>query len=129
MAESPGALGVQPRRTTDPEQDASDSLDSTITLSREHPEDCGQRQVFVRVDDDVRAVLVFGQSITLEVRPGAHLLRIHNTLVWKRIEFTIEPGEHLGFTIINRAPKWMAGMAGILGWAPLFLTVRKTSLQ
>src|SRR5690348_9340544 len=114
MAEMPGALGVQSRRTTDPELDASDSLDCSITLSREHPEDCGQRQVFARIDDEMHAVLVFGQSITLEIRPGAHVLRVHNTLVWKRIDFTIEPGEHLGFTIINRAPRWAAGMAGIL---------------
>jgi hypothetical protein len=129
MAETSGALGVQSRRNTDPDLDASDSLDCTITLSREHPDDCGQRQVFVRLDEDKRAVLVFGQSVTLEVEPGVHVLRVHNTLVRKRIEFTIEPGEHLGFTLINRAPRWAAGMAGILGWAPLFLTVRKSSLQ
>jgi hypothetical protein len=129
MAEMPGALGVQPRRTTDPSLDASDSLDCTITFSREHPDDCGQRQVFVRLDDAVRTALVFGQSVTLEVEPGLHVLRVNNTLVWKRLEFTIEPGEHLGFTLINRAPRWAAGMAGIFGWAPLFLTVRKTSLQ
>ena len=129
MAETPGALGIQSRRQLDPNLDVSDSLDCSVTLSREHPEDCGQRQVFARLDDHVRAVLTFGQSVTLEIQPGAHVLRVHNTLVRKRIEFTIEPGEHLGFTIINRAPKWAAGMAGVLGWAPLFLSIRKTSLE
>ena len=129
MAETPSALGIQRRRTTDPKPDTSDSLDCSVTLSREHPDDCGQRQVFARLDEDLRAVLVFGQSVTLEIKPGAHLLRIHNTLVWKRINFTIEAGEHLNFTIINRSPGWAAGMAGILGWAPLFLVVRKTSLE
>ena len=129
MAGTPPVLGIQPHRVIDPMPDAGESLDCSVTLSREHPDDCGQRQVFARLDEDVRAVLVFGQSVTLEVKPGAHVLRVHNTLVWKTIEFTIEPGEHLGFTIINRAPKWAVGMAGILGWAPLFLTVRKTSLE
>src|SRR4051812_15692841 len=114
MAETPSALGVQPRRTTEPTPDAGDSLDCSVTLSRQHPEDCGQRQVFARLDEDVRAVLVFGQSVTLEVKPGAHVLRVHNTLVRKRVDFTIEPGEHLAFTIINRAPRWAAGMAGVL---------------
>ena len=129
MAETTGALGIQRRRTTEPNPDADESLDCSVTLSREHPDDCGQRQVFARIDDDGRAVLVFGQSVTIEVKPGTHVLRVHNTLVWKKIEFTIEPGEHLGFTIINRSPGWAVGMAGILGWSPLFLTVRKTSLN
>jgi len=129
MAETPSELGIQSRRVSDPAPDAGDSLDCSVTLSREHPDDCGQRQVFARLDEDTRAVLVFGQSVTLEVKPGTHVLKVHNTLVWKKIEFTIEPGEHLGFTIINRSPKWAVGMAGVLGWAPLFLTVRKTSLE
>lgn len=129
MAEMRGALGIQRRLWPEETLDAGDSLDCSVTLSRVHPSDCGQRQVFARLDDEVRVVLVFGETVTLDVRPGAHVLRVHNTLFWKRLDFTIEPGEHLGFSIINGARWWTAGMAGVLGWAPLFLTVRKTSLE
>ena len=60
---------------------------------------------------------------------GAHTLRVHNTLFWKRLQFAIEPGEHLEFVIINGARFWTADMAGLLGWAPLFLAVRKISVR
>jgi hypothetical protein len=63
------------------------------------------------------------------VSPGRHRLRVDNTLFWKTIEFAIEPGEHLECLVINRARWWTAGMAGLLGSAPLFLTVRLNSLR
>jgi hypothetical protein len=72
---------------------------------------------------------MYGQTVTLEVSPGAHVLRVDNTLFKKRLSFTIEPGEHLEFSIINYARWWTAGVIGAFGWAPLFLSVRKTSLQ
>lgn len=90
--------------------------------------DCGQRQIFVKLDDDHREVLLFGEAVTIDVPPGRHTLRVHNTLFWKKIPFAIEPGEHLEFQVINRARWWTYGMAGLLGAAPIFLIVRKYSL-
>jgi hypothetical protein len=113
----------------DAKPEVDEGLDCSVTLSRQHRDDCQQRQVFARVDDCERVVLVFGESVTIDVTPGRHRLRVHNTLFWKRLEFTIEPGEHLEFVIINGARFWTAGMAGLLGWAPLFLTVKKLSVQ
>jgi hypothetical protein len=74
-------------------------------------------------------VLRFGDEVTLEVTPGRHRLRVHNTLFWKTLVFAIEPGEHLEFLAINRARWWTYGMAGLLGSAPLFLTVRQLSVR
>jgi hypothetical protein len=99
-------------------------LRSTITLNRVHPSDCGERQVFVRLDDGQRIALVYGDSVTVEVQPGSHRLFAHNTLFRKRLSFAIEPAEHLEFEIINSARWWTAGVVGLLGAAPLFLTVR-----
>jgi hypothetical protein len=113
---------------TDVWLDEIEDLRSTITISREHPSDCGQRQVFLRVDDGARVVLVFGESFTTDLEPGRHRLRVHNTLMWKTIDFAIEPGEHLEFIVINSARWWTAGMAGVLGAAPLFLRVERRSL-
>jgi hypothetical protein len=105
-----------------------DDLRSTVTVGRTHQSDCGQRQIFARLDDLARVTLAFGESVTIEVLPGRHRLRVHNTLFWKTIDFAIEPAERLEFQVINTARWWTYGMAGVLGSAPLFLTVRKFSV-
>lgn len=105
---------------------AIEDLRSFVTISRTHPSDIRDRQVFVRLDDK-RATLVFGECFTDEVPPGSHHLRVHNTLMWKNIRFALEPGEHLEFLIINSGRWWTWGMAAVLGAAPLFLCVEKRS--
>jgi hypothetical protein len=104
-----------------------DDLRALITLDRTHSADCRQRHVFVRVDGAGKVRLAFGETCTLEVQPGAHHLRIHNTLVWKNVHFTIEPGEHLDFIISNEARWWTWAMVAVLGSAPLFLRVERRS--
>lgn len=104
-----------------------DDLRALITISRDHPEDCEQRQVFVRIDGGPRLALVFGQTVTIEVQPGAHHMHVHNTLMWKNLRFAIEPAEHLDFIVINRARWWTAGIVGVFGAAPLFLTIQQRS--
>jgi len=105
-----------------------DDLRSFVTLSRTHPTDVGERHVFVKLDD-TKVRLSYGDSFTAELKPGAHHLRAHNTLVWKNLKFTLEPGEHLEFVIINSGRWWTWGMAGVLGSAPLFLSIAKRSRQ
>ena len=105
-----------------------DDLRSFVTLSRAHPTDIGERHVFVKLDD-TKERLSYGDSFTAELKPGAHHLRAHNTLVWKNLRFTLEPGEHLEFVIINSGRWWTWGIAGVLGSAPLFLSIAKRSRQ
>jgi hypothetical protein len=122
IVQSPGR--VRQPETADPDLD---DLHALVTLSRTLPTDCGERQVFARLDGETKVVLRFGESFTLEVQPGAHHLRVHNTLVWKNIRFTIEPGEHLDFLISNEARSWTWAMVGFLGSAPLFLRIERRS--
>ncbi len=102
---------------------ADEDLRTFVTCCRTHRTDVGQRQVVVRLDGGRPVQLLFGESWTEEILPGRHHLRVHNTLFWKNLTFTTEPGEHLEFQIINRARWWTAGVVGLLGSAPLFLTV------
>jgi len=102
-----------------------DDLRTLVTVSRAHASDCQQRQIVARLDGGPKVQLLFGESMTLEVEPGAHHLRVHNTLMWRNISFTIELGEHLEFVAINHARWWTSGMAGVLGSAPLFLKVHR----
>lgn len=106
-----------------------DDLRTTVTISRAHPTDIGQRQVIVRLDDGSKIKMVFGDEFTMELQPGRHTLFVHNTLFWKTTYFTIEPGEHLEFIVINTARWWTAGMVGVLGSAPLFLQVVQRSVR
>ena len=106
--------------------DPLDDLRSFVTLSRTHPTDIGERHVFVKLDD-TKVRLSYEDSFTAELQPGTHRLRAHNTLVWKNLRFTLEPGEHLEFLIINSGRWWTWGIAGVLGSAPLFLSIAKRS--
>lgn len=108
------------------QQHETDDLRSFVTLSRNEPSDVGDRQIYIRLDQR-RMKLNFGDVITEELRPGAHHLHVHNTLFWKNVPFTIEPGEHLEFVTINSRRWWTFGIVGALGAAPLFLVVEKRS--
>lgn len=110
-------------------QTLEDDLRTTVTISRAHPRDVGQRQVIVRLDDGERVQMVFGDEFTIELQPGRHKLFVHNTLFWKTLHFSIEPGEHLEFIVINSARWWTAGIVGLLGSAPLFLQVVQRSVR
>jgi hypothetical protein len=96
-----------------------------VTVARTSPDDVGQRQVIVRVDDGPRAQLMYGESVTWDVTPGRHELKAHNTLVRKTVEFDAETGAHVRFAVANRASKWMFGFLVVMGVAPLYLTVER----
>jgi hypothetical protein len=125
----PSNLVLDPRehRARDDRRATVEDLRALVTLSRTHRDDIGDRQVFARLDGRLRVTLLFGQSVTLEVEPGLHRMRIHNTLMWKNLTFAIEPGEHLEFSVVNSGRWWTYGIAGVLGAAPLFLRVERAS--
>ena len=96
-----------------------------ITVSRNSPEDVRTRQLVVSLDRRSWATLMFGASATREVEPGPHVLRVHNTLVWKTVEVELAPGEHAEFTVVNR-PGWGTySMLGMLGVGPLYVSVTR----
>ena len=106
----------------------ADDLRTRVTVARTNREDYGQRQVFVRLDEGERIALLYNESHTLELLPGRHRLRAHNTLMWRTIDFTVEMGEHLEFQFINRANWFTLTMLMWLGSGPLYLKVLKRSL-
>ena len=96
-----------------------------VVISRTSPDDVGQRQVIVSVDDGPRAQLMFGESASWDVAPGRHVLKAHNTLVRKTVEFDVATGEEISFAVANRASRWMFGFLVVMGVAPLYLTVER----
>ena len=103
------------------------TVQAQVTLSRTDAKDVGQREVFARIDDSTPHKFLFGDSWTEDVAPGLHQLRVNNTLFWKRVTFTIEPGESIEFVLINRAGPFAIGLLALLGVAPLSLTIERRS--
>ena len=95
-----------------------------LTIHRTSPDDARTRQVYVSLDGKRIATLLFGQQVTREIAPGRHTLRANNTLVWKTVEFDAEPGAHVHYTCVNRAPSSLYFMLFIFGVAPLYVVLR-----
>jgi hypothetical protein len=98
---------------------------ATVTVTRRSPRDVKQRQVFVSIDGERFATLDFGESASREIPPGRHVLRAHNTLVWKTIECDIAAGEDVRFTIVNRPGFGTYAMLSLLGTGPIYLTFER----
>src|SRR6186713_850944 len=54
--------------------------EARITVRRESAEDVGFREIFVSLDGEQVAILRPNETISLDVAPGPHRLRAHNTL-------------------------------------------------
>ena len=103
------------------DQDGFPILPPTLlTIHRTSPRDEQSRQIICALDGKRFGQVLFGERLTIEIPPGRHALRIHNTLVWKTAEFAAEPGEHVHFTVWNRG--WGEAhylLIVFVGWSPL----------
>ena len=96
-----------------------------VTIARTEPNDVRDRQIVLSMDGEPLGTLLFGQQVTRDVAPGRHRLKAHNTLFWKNIEVDLQPGEHVRFTVINRAGTGTLSLLGVLGVGPLYLTFER----
>ena len=121
-----------PRTTEAPELDAFDTFfdrdarfPAAVTITRTSQSDHGTRQMVASIDGVTVATLMWGDSITCELEPGPHRVRVHNTLVWKTVDFTLAPGEQVFFEAINRFGPGTLTMALLLGVGPLYVTLNR----
>jgi hypothetical protein len=98
-----------------------------LVVARILPTDAAQRQVYVLLDGDRIATLLFGQRVEREITPGPHRLRLNNTLVRKTIDFEAAPGEVVEFRFANRPGRLALPFLAVMGVAPLYLTVERVS--
>ena len=94
-----------------------------VLVRREDPEDLGQRQIYVRVDDGPTQTLRYGQSTAVDIAPGPHSLKANNTLFWKTVGFEAAPGEEVEFRVVNKAGRLGLGLLALLGVGLLILVV------
>ena len=102
------------------------SWTARVTVRRQSAADARMRQIYVSLDDERMAVLHAGEEVSREVKPGPHRLRVHNTLFWKTIDFTVAVGEHASFSTCNRpGAGTFSFFAYFLGTNVLYLTVER----
>jgi hypothetical protein len=102
-----------------------DMKPATVTVTRADPADFKQRQLVVYLDGRRLGQLLFGESLTHEIYPGPHRLRVSNTLVWKTLSFEAKPGEDVRFDAVNRPGRLTYPMMVFLGVGPLYVTLRR----
>ena len=122
-------MGAPSTAFVDNDLDRPGALDelfpSAVTITRTSQEDFKSRQLVVSIDGAHVATLLWGDSITRELAPGRHRLRVHNTLVWKTVEFTLAPREQVFFEAINRSGISTNVLLPVLGMGPLFVTLKR----
>lgn len=104
---------------------ASTAPTARVTVSRTDDRDVQQRQIYARIDDKPQRTLMFGDAFSIDLEPGQHTLKVNNTLYWKSVNFTIEPGEHVEFALINVSSKLSFGFLAMLGAGPLKLVIER----
>jgi hypothetical protein len=105
--------------------DQQDVFPATVTVTRTSQSDFKSRQLHVWIDGERVATLLWGDSITSELRPGRHRVRVSNTLVWKTIEFELKPGEQIFYEAVNRTGPGTFLMLVVLGAGPLYVTLTR----
>ncbi len=109
----------------DDTKETHEPFPASVTVTRTSEADFKSRQVVVSIDGEHTATLLWGDSITKDLEPGRHRMRVHNTLVWKTVEFALAPGQQAFFEVINRPGFGTVGMMLVLGVGPLYLTIRR----
>ena len=98
---------------------------SSITISRTSPDDVKQRQILVDLDGERFATLLYGKTVTRNVAPGRHRMRVDNTWNWKNIEFDLAPGEHARFRAVSRPGRFTWVLIAALGAGPMYVSVER----
>ncbi len=97
----------------------------SVTITRTSEQDYKSRQLIVSIDGARLATLLWGDSISSELTPGPHTLRVSNTLVWKTVDFVVAPGQQVYFEALNRLGPGSLFCLLLLGAGPLYVTIRR----
>ena len=110
---------------TERETPAGEAKAARLVITRTSERDVRTRQIFVSLDGTSIGDLLFNERVERDIAPGAHRLRVHNTLFWKTIAFEAKPGETVHFQTVNYSGKGFLNLVLIIGVAPLFLAVER----
>ena len=109
----------------DEQRDFSELFPSSVTVTRTSESDYKSRQLIVWIDGARVATLLWGDSITAELQPGRHSVRVSNTLVWKTLDIDLAPAEQVFLEAINRTGPGTYTMLLVFGAGPLYVTLKR----
>jgi hypothetical protein len=94
-----------------------------VTVTRDSPEDVQTRQIFVSLDGERKAELLFGDEISFPVSAGRHTIRVDNTWNHKDLELDVNGGDDLRFLTKSTAGQFSKFLLVALGAGPIYVTI------
>lgn len=94
-------------------------LQARISVTRNYDDDWADRVIYLWVNGERLAPIRYGQTVEVEVPPGRHTVKVHNTLRGRTEEFDAAPGEHIRFVCGNQTASGGLLMMLMMGVAAL----------
>ena len=101
------------------------SAAANITVTRDSPDDVQTRQIFVALDGERKAELLFDDAISFPVSPGRHTLQVDNTWNRKDIELDVAEGNDLRFVTKNTAGQFSRFLLVAFGAGPIYVSIEQ----
>jgi hypothetical protein len=118
-------MGVLVADVTSPRRAFEEIFPASITVTRTSEADFKSRQMYVWIDGERVATLLWGDSITKDLQPGPHRICVSNTLVWKSVECELRVGQQAYFEVVNRPGIGTLTLMMVLGVGPLYITLTR----
>jgi hypothetical protein len=100
-------------------------MPGTLTVDRNASDDAQQREIKVYLDGEQIAELMYGQSVTQEIKAGAHTLLVDNTWNKQSAEFTAVDRESVRFLAKNHSGRFAEFLLMIFGAGPLRVSLER----
>ena len=101
----------------------SPAASAEITVTRSCEDDVQTRQIFVFLDGEQKAELMFGDSITISAPPGRHTLRVDNTWNHKDLDLDVAAGSDLRFITKSTAGQFSRFLLVAFGAGPIYVSI------
>ena len=103
----------------------SPAIPARVTVTRDSPDDVQTRQIFVLLDGERKAELLFGDEISFPVSAGHHTIRVDNTWNLKDLALDINAGDDLRFLTKSTAGQFSKFLLVALGAGPIYVSIEQ----
>jgi hypothetical protein len=101
----------------------SPATTAQVTVSRDSPEDVQTRQIFILLDGERKAELLFGDEISFPVSAGHHTIRVDNTWNHQDLDLDVNGGDDLRFLTKSTAGQFSKFLLTALGAGPIYVSI------
>jgi len=103
----------------------SSAIGAQVTVTRDSPDDVQTRQIFVSLDGERKAELLFGDEISFPVSAGRHSIRVDNTWNHKDLDLDVKAGDDLRFLTKSTAGQFSRFLPIALGAGPIYVSIEQ----